>query len=33
VAAVLKKYVEAVEVLFENHKAAAGFKDTALHVY
>lgn len=33
VGAVLEKYIEAVEKLFESHKAAAGFKDTPLHVY
>ncbi|KAG0558812.1 hypothetical protein M758_10G053300 [Ceratodon purpureus] len=33
VAAVLEKFIEAVEVLFEKHKAAAGFEDISLHVY
>lgn len=33
VAAVLNQYIEAVQVLFENHKSAAGYPNTSLTVY
>jgi len=33
VASILGQFIKATEELFEKHKAAAGFADTALHVY